>query len=449
MRRIQYILLLAVCLIAPTMAQDDEQMIDLSSKAARVSRAANGGRLTEPSNAGRPEIVSAFLRGRHDEETATGLVVESENPTEHGPVHMRFRQQLAGLEVYGTYVKATLSPAGELVSVIENLASLSGQLLPSQLDYADALRTVLQRRYPGLPTDLPEVSAAGNSVTFGRGTRFYQDPVVTRVVVPVNGGRLRIGYLVETWDIENQLWHSVVGGNGRILFEELRTAGDTYKIYPNAPDKGPQTVVSGPGLGNAESPIGWVTSNTTSGNNVNAYLDRDNNNGVDAGGQPVSASKTFVYTFNTSITPTDVTNQMAAVTNLFYLNNVLHDKLYRHGFTEAAGNFQTNNFGKGGAGNDPVNAEAQDGGGTNNANFATPSDGTRPRMQMYLWNTASPNRDGDVDSDIVYHEYGHGLTWRMIGGMQGRLCRRPGRRHGRHGRALHERRRHSGRVLDE
>ena len=74
-----------------------------------------------------------------------------------------------------------------------------------------------------------------------------------------------------------------------------------------------------------------------------------------------------------------------------------------------------------GVGNDPVNAEAQDGGGTNNANFATPGDGSRPRMQMYLWNTASPSRDGDVDSDIVYHEYGHGLTWRMIGGMQGRL----------------------------
>ena len=167
MRRIQYVLLLAVCLIAPTMAQDDEQIADLSGKAARVARAGNGGRLTEPSNAGRPEIVSAFLRGRHDEETATGLVVESENPTEHGPVHVRFRQQLAGLEVYGTYVKATLSPAGELVSVIENLASLRGQLLPSQLDFADALRTVLQRRYPGQPANLPEVASAGNSVTFG------------------------------------------------------------------------------------------------------------------------------------------------------------------------------------------------------------------------------------------------------------------------------------------
>ena len=38
---------------------------------------------------------------------------------------------------------------------------------------------------------------------------------------------------------------------------------------------------------------------------------------------------------------------------------------------------------------------------------------------MYLWNTATPNRDGDVDSDIVYHEGGHGLTWRMVGDMGG------------------------------
>ena len=62
-------------------------------------------------------------------------------------------------------------------------------------------------------------------------------------------------------------------------------------------------------------------------------------------GSLFSASKTFEFTFNTAITPTDVTNQMAAVTNLFYLNNTLHDKLRRHGFTEAAGNFQANNSG--------------------------------------------------------------------------------------------------------
>jgi hypothetical protein len=31
-------------------------------------------------------------------------------------------------------------------------------------------------------------------------------------------------------------------------------------------------------------------------------------------------------------------------------------------------------------------------------------------------------KDGDLDSDVVYHEYGHGLTWRMIGGMSGPLA---------------------------
>jgi hypothetical protein len=30
--------------------------------------------------------------------------------------------------------------------------------------------------------------------------------------------------------------------------------------------------------------------------------------------------------------------------------------------------------------------------------------------------------DGSVDADIVFHEYGHGLTWRMIGGMSGPLA---------------------------
>jgi hypothetical protein len=40
-------------------------------------------------------------------------------------------------------------------------------------------------------------------------------------------------------------------------------------------------------------------------------------------------------------------------------------------------------------------------------------------MQMYLWNLSTPGRDGALDSDIVYHEYAHSLTWRMIGDMDG------------------------------
>ncbi|HEX2060377.1 MAG TPA: M36 family metallopeptidase, partial [Thermoanaerobaculia bacterium] len=219
-----------------------------------------------------------------------------------------------------------------------------------------------------------------------------------------------------------QLYHTLIGANGTVAFEEHRTNTDSYFIFPIHPGSTSQTLVSGPGTGNAESPIGWVSSNTTIGNNVDAYLDRDNNNAADTNSRPVSSTQDFIFTFDPAVDPTTLTNQRLAVSSLFYLNNVVHDKLYRHGFNEAAGNFQTNNFGKGGAGNDPVNAEAQDGGGTNNANFSTPSDGSRPRMQMYLWNTATPARDGDLDADVVYHEYGHGLTWRMIGSMGGGLA---------------------------
>ena len=63
----------------------------------------------------------------------------------------------------------------------------------------------------------------------------------------------------------------------------------------------------------------------------------------------------------------------------------MHDLTYQYGFDEPAGNFQTNNYGNGGLGNDAVKAEAQDGSGLNNANFATPPDGSQPRMQMFRW----------------------------------------------------------------
>ena len=418
MRR--FTLLVVLCgLTAAPHAQEPEQIADLSASNARIDRAPNGGRLTGPSGRSRPEIVSAFLSARHDGATLENLVPDGEDVTPRGPVHLRLRQRVQGLDVYGTYVRAAMTSEGELVSVVENIAT-SRALVPERVTYREALAAALERRYPGAGIVLDEERAEGNTVFFARGNRFYQNPSVTRVAVPHAGGALRVGYLVETWDHSNLLWHTVVSGNGRILHEELRTAGDSYNIFPIAPGQSAQVIVNGPGSGGtAESPLGWVTNTTTIGNNVDAYLDTDNNNGADSGGRPVSATQQFLTTADLTQSPSTTTNKMVGVTNLFYLNNWLHDKLYRHGFTEAAGNFQANNFGNGGAGSDPVNAEAQDGGGTNNANFATPADGSRPRMQMYLWTTATPSRDGDVDSDIVYHEYGHGLTWRMIGGMSG------------------------------
>ncbi|HJR58620.1 MAG TPA: M36 family metallopeptidase [Vicinamibacterales bacterium] len=400
----------------PALAQEAR---DFSAASARITRGPNGAALTPASAAARPEIVSAFLRARHDARTVETLVLLRENVARTGVTHLNFGQQVAGLDVYGTYARAALTARGEIVSMVENLANIPPALAPTAVTHRGALEAVLAEYYAGSDANLPELSAAGQTVAYGRGTRFTEDPTVTRIAVPMANGALQTGYLVVTWDRDNILRHSVVGPGGRVLIEELRTNTDTYKVFAIHPGVSTQSVVSGPGSGDIYSPSGWVTLDRTTGNNVDAYLDRDNNNAADTNGRPVSSTQTFEFTADLTQAPTTTTNQMAAVTNLFYLNNIIHDKLYRHGFTEAAGNFQANNFGKGGAGNDPVNAEAQDGGGTNNANFATPSDGSRPRMQMYLWTQSTPSRDGDLDSDIVWHEYGHGLTWRMIGSMSG------------------------------
>ncbi|KAH6596676.1 hypothetical protein BASA61_003370 [Batrachochytrium salamandrivorans] len=87
--------------------------------------------------------------------------------------------------------------------------------------------------------------------------------------------------------------------------------------------------------------------------------------------------------------------------NLFYLANVMHDITYQYGFTEKAGNFQKDNFGKGGQGNDAVRV-----------------------MNMFRFTYTKPNRDGGFDNGIVIHEYGHGVSNRLTGGSATSGCLR-------------------------
>ena len=65
---------------------------------------------------------------------------------------------------------------------------------------------------------------------------------------------------------------------------------------------------------------------------------------------------------------------------------------------------------------------AQDGSGVNNANFATPPDGTHPRMRMYTWNPVEPNRDGSFEAGIIIHEFAHGISTRLTGGPANSGC---------------------------
>ena len=176
--------------------------------------------------------------------------------------------------------------------------------------------------------------------------------------------------------------------------------GSSYNVFPiplESPSDGGRSIVQNPAAANA-SPFGWHDTNgaagpeftRTRGNNVHAYADRDNNNVPDPGTDPDGGAG-LDFDFALDLTKRPLDSRDAAVTNLFYWNNIVHDVLYQHGFDETAGNFQVNNYGKGGLANDDVRAEAQDGSGRNNANFGTDIDGRRPRMQMFEWRSSLPN----------------------------------------------------------
>jgi len=177
--------------------------------------------------------------------------------------------------------------------------------------------------------------------------------------------------------------------NGNTL---TTTSLPSYRVYPlpfESPSDGPSALIADPSDPVA-SPFGWHDNNgvagaeftITRGNNVFAYDDMADQDapGTSPDG---TASLTFDFPFNLANPPS--TYLSGSTTNLFYVNNWIHDVLYHNGFDEPAGNFQDNNYGNGGSGGDYVIAECQDGGGTNNANFATPDDGQNGRMQMYLW----------------------------------------------------------------
>jgi Fungalysin metallopeptidase (M36)/Secretion system C-terminal sorting domain/Fungalysin/Thermolysin Propeptide Motif/Domain of unknown function DUF11 len=172
---------------------------------------------------------------------------------------------------------------------------------------------------------------------------------------------------------------------------------------------------------------GTAEHDSTRGNNVWAAEDRNNtNNIIDRAAVSTTPQPDLTFDFvpDFTVAPTTTTppNQQFNITNLFYWNNIVHDITYLYGFDEVSGNFQNNNQGRGGLGADYVIADAQDGGGTNNANFATPNDGINPRMQMYLWTAPNPDRDGDADNSIVVHEYGHGISNRLTGGPGNSSC---------------------------
>jgi hypothetical protein len=175
--------------------------------------------------------------------------------------------------------------------------------------------------------------------------------------------------------------------------------GGSYRVIPSnfeSPNHSTSQLISNPANSKA-SPYGWHDTDgvsgaeytTTRGNNVWTKDDFKASN-LDDGKSP-NGGADLVFDFPYGGTKVAASTYIdAANTNLFYMNNVMHDVWYQYGFDEANGNFQENNYQRGGKGGDYVNAEAQDGSlsepmSLNNANFSSPVDGNRGRMQMFLW----------------------------------------------------------------
>ena len=191
--------------------------------------------------------------------------------------------------------------------------------------------------------------------------------------------------------------------NTSVLFSQnegttVAVGGAQYRVFAmpiGSPNHGSDAIVADPSQDGSSNPYGWHDTDgvpgaeytVTRGNNVWSKDDINGNNGNDGVSADGGAGLNFDFPYDFNAPAGDMIE--ASTVNLFYWNNIMHDVWYEYGFDEESGNFQEMNYSGLGNGNDSVNADAQDGSGTNNANFATPPDGSNPRMQMFLWSTGA------------------------------------------------------------
>ncbi|MDB5328645.1 MAG: Metalloprotease [Phycisphaerales bacterium] len=401
-----------------------------------------GQKLSAPSKGSPGSIAISFLTthakdfGLLPADIGKPLITDQLSDPDTGITHVYLRQMLNNLPILTADMVVNLMPDGSVISAggsfLSNLAKQARGVNGPKVNAGGALVNAAKQ----LSLGGAAVAYATRSAAKSHGLRtVLSAPTVSRdsvqaalrYVPTAEGLKLTWNFSVHTTD--NQHWYdlSVGGNNSQIVYAADWVDHASYNVIarPNeSPQDGGFAVVTDPQDATA-SPFGWHDTNgvagaeftDTRGNNVDAHLDRVSDNVADGTRPSGGASLDFSgFTLDPASAPTTLQNQNIAQLNLFYANNTAHDLFYKYGFNEAAGNFQTNNYGRGGTSNDAVQADGQDAGGTNNANFATPPDGSAGRMQMYLFNLTTPNRDGDLDMSVIYHEYGHGVSNRLTGG---------------------------------
>lgn len=411
-------------------------------------------------------VIKAFLQQHsaifgHGPEILQNARVKREFVTPHNGLRtVIWEQQLDGIPVFEGLLIAQSTKANEL-------AGLSSHFLPSP-DLATGLSAperaamearpaiTAQQAIANAAQNIGEALAANEIIALNPSAegadqrqKFQapglKGPAEARLVwLPLNRNSLRLCWEIvlmsrargemfqilidaqtgEAW-LRHGLTESISNASYRVFFADSPTPLSPGYPTPQStaqPAAISRLLVVTNAFDTNASPNGWINDgdNETLGNNVDARLDRNADEIADI---PRPRGSPFrVFDFPLDLTQDPVSYSNACVVNLFFWCNWMHDRLYEFGFTEAAGNFQANNFGRGGQGNDPIIAEAQDGANINSFNndtFSTPPDGTSGRMEMYLFNGSTPNRDSDFDMQIILHEYAHGLSNRRVGGGVG------------------------------
>jgi len=372
---------------------------------------------------------------------ASDMVVKNLYATQHnGVTHIYLSQKHKDIELVGCDTNvhvakdgSVISADNRLISNLDQLVNTTGQIISA----SQAIQSAAQ--HLGLnsttePVVKENIGGTENLVIFTGGDISLDDIYVRLAYYCLGPGEIRLAWelIIRRPNHWWNMWMDAVSGKVISKSDWVVNHND-YKVLA-LPSVSPEDPGVPPSLVNAPadataSPFGWHDTDgvagaeftDTRGNNVFAQEDRDGNN---TGGFRPDGGTDLVFDFawDPTLEPWEGTNQEAAIVNLFYWNNVIHDVVYHYGFDEASGNFQENNYGKGGLGGDSVQADAQDGYSTNNANFATPPDGQNPRMQMFLWDKTSPQRDGDFDNTTIIHEYVHGISMRLVGGASNVNC---------------------------
>lgn len=424
-----------------------------------------GNQLEQANNTDAAESARSFLRRRRElfrlrDDEVSSLNVARRFRTDHnGLTHVTLEQRVGGIGVFqgrmnlhvdraGTVVAA----AGEVVPDAANNVNLarpqlsSGAALKLAAEFADVeLQSSASASAPRAETNSPE-----QAQTFDQSVGFARDVDARLVYFPLNATSLRLAWEFTLWLNDSPDVYLVVvdAERGSLLYRFNYTTYDENPLRPHGPvypgesprpaspftgNTNPATAArvdtpfhAAPFNGTMIFGVGdkhydwWAGQSATGlvGNNVDAHLDRTPADNFADAPRLTAADGNFTFPIDLTLEPTTADNAKAAQVNLFYWVNRYHDILYSFGFTESAGNFQADNFGLGGAAGDAIQADVQDGGGTNNANFATPPDGSAGRVQMYLW-SGSPQFDGALDQGVVIHELTHGLSNRLIGNGTG------------------------------